>query len=285
MELRFFSFCYSTILCKQQHQDNSCTCTWVSSSNLSHLPDFTHLCIKFHDNNFRPIVWLWKPFHRHFAHFRRRWDSKASIINTFTTFLLLSFSKILFVSFTLLYTIRIEHDLGGVIVQEKCALYYDPSVDCHSQEFTILAALAVCVLVIFIVCPTILLIIYPTRLFRRCVSCCGFRRWHALRIFVESFQGQYKDGTSGSRDFRVVSASFLILRILILALSLKRHFYSWNSFVHCVLLVTVLCFHAVTRPYKLNFATNVDILILFLLAMSLQQPTFNSKGFHMGLLY
>ena len=130
----------------------------------------TYLCIKLHDNNFRPIVWLWKPFHRHFAHFRRRWDSKASIINTFTTFLLLSFSKILFVSFTLLYTIRIEHDLGGVIVQEKCALYYDPSVDCHSQEFTILAALAVCVLVIFIICPTILLIIYPTRLFRRCVS-------------------------------------------------------------------------------------------------------------------
>ena len=149
----------------------------------------TYLCIKFHDNNFRPIVWLWKPFHRHFAHFRRRWDSKASIINTFTTFLLLSFSKILFVSFTLLYTIHIEHDLGGVIVQEKCVLYYDPSVDCHAQEFTILAALAVCVLVIFIICPTILLIIYPTRLFRRCVSCCRFRRWHALHIFVESFQG------------------------------------------------------------------------------------------------
>ena len=122
---------------------------------------------------------------------------------------------------------------------------------------------------IFIISPTILLIIYPTRLFRRCVSCCRFRRWHALHIFVEPFQGQYKDRTSGSHDFRVVSASFLILRILILALSLNHQFYSWNSFVHCVLLVTVLCFYAVTRPYKLNFTTNVDILILFLLAMSL----------------
>ena len=62
----------------------------------------TYVCIKLHDNNFRPVVWLWKPFHRHFAHFRRRWDSKASTVNAFTTFLLLSFSKILFVSFTLL---------------------------------------------------------------------------------------------------------------------------------------------------------------------------------------
>ena len=31
MELRLFSFSYSTILCKQQHQGCSCTCTWVSS--------------------------------------------------------------------------------------------------------------------------------------------------------------------------------------------------------------------------------------------------------------
>ena len=71
--------------------------------------------------------------------------------------------------------------------------------------------------------PTILLILYLTRLFRRCVSCCGFRRWHALHMFVESFQGQYKDGTNGTRDFRTVFASFLILRILILFLFLNHH--------------------------------------------------------------
>ena len=32
----------------------------------------TYVCIKLHDNNFRPVVWLWKPFHRHFVHLRRR---------------------------------------------------------------------------------------------------------------------------------------------------------------------------------------------------------------------
>ena len=73
----------------------------VSSRILSHMSHFTYVCIKLHNSNFRPIVWLWKPFHKHFVHFRRRWDSKASIINAFTTFLLLSFSKILFISFTL----------------------------------------------------------------------------------------------------------------------------------------------------------------------------------------
>jgi len=57
----------------------------------------TYACIELHDNNFKAVVWLWKPFHRPFVHFRRSWDPKASIINAFTTFLLLSFSKILFV--------------------------------------------------------------------------------------------------------------------------------------------------------------------------------------------
>ena len=133
---------------------------------------------------------------------------------------------------------------------KKCVLYYDPTVKCHSQEYSIFAAIAGCVLVVFIVCPTILLILYPTRLFRRCVTYCGFRRWHALHMFVESFQGQYKDGTSGTRDFRMVSASFLILRILDLVSFLKSHHpASWiSSYIRCVTFMSVACFYAVVRP-------------------------------------
>ena len=108
----------------------------------------TYVCIKLHDNNFRPIVWLWKPFHRHVVHFRRRRDSTASIINTFTTFLLLSFSKMLFVSFTLLYTFPLEYNYANI--PDKCVLYYDSTVECHTQEYIIFAATAYCVLVIFV---------------------------------------------------------------------------------------------------------------------------------------
>ena len=231
----------------------------------------TNVCIKLHDNNFRPIVWLWKPFHRHFVNLRRRWDSTASIINAFTTFLLLSFSKILFVSFTLLYTfpltdnIRIKY-YNYRNVPNKCFLYYDSTVECSTQEYTIFSAIASCVLLIFIACPTILLILYPTRLFRKCVSCCKFRRWHALHMFVESFQGEYKDGTNGSHDFRMVSASFLILRILILALFLNRHRLPAHTLeMQGVFVACASCIHAITKPYKLNFMNNVDIVILFLL--------------------
>ena len=175
--------CCSTILCEQQHQSCSCTCTcsWASSSILSRLSHFDHLFMyKTPWQQLYDVVWVWKPFHRRFAHLRRRWDSTASIINAFTAFLLLSFSKISFVSFTLLYTFPVVYDYGDI--PSKCVLYYDPTVECHKQEYIIFSAIAYIVLVISIICPTILLILYPTRLFRRCVAGCGFWRWHALHV-------------------------------------------------------------------------------------------------------
>ena len=238
----------------------------------------TYACMKLHDNNFRPVVWLWRPFHRHFVHLRRRWDSKASIVNAFTTFLLLSYSKILFVTFTLLYTFDIRsHTQTGEVTQGRCVLYYDATVECHTREYFTFAAIAGCVSLLFIILPTVLLILYPTRLFRRCVSCCGFRRWHALHMFVESFQGQYK--TNGTFDFRMFSASFLILRILILASFLPNIVSVWpSSGLRCAFYICALFFYSITRPYKSNVCNNVDVLTLFLLAiMSL---TFLYATFH-----
>jgi len=51
----------------------------------------TYTCIELHGHNFRPIVWLWKPFHRCCVNVRRRWDTKASLVDVFPTFLLLSY--------------------------------------------------------------------------------------------------------------------------------------------------------------------------------------------------
>jgi len=125
--------------------------------------------IKLHDHNFRAVVLLWKPFHRCFAYFRRSWDSEASVVNAFATFFLLSFSKIHFVSFTLL----------------------------------------------------------------KCITCCQFRRWHALHTFMEVFQGQYKDGTNGTRDFRIVSALYLIFRNAVLLTYSDSH--HSNVLIMCML--------------------------------------------------
>ena len=90
-------------------------------------------------------------------------------------------------------------------------------------------------------------------------------------MFVESFQGEYKDGTNGTRDFRMVSASFLILRILTMATYFHSELRGFSSGMQYVLFTGTFCVYAIIRPYKLNLRNNVDFLILVLLeAMSFE---------------
>ena len=152
-----------------------------------------------------------------------------------------------FVSITLLLPLTIHHNYGD---NPKCAMYYDSTVECHTPEYSVFAAIAGFVLITFIIFPTVLLVLYPTRLFQKCVSYCKFRRWHALHMFVDSFQGQYKDGTNGTWDFRMISASFLILRILIVALFSNHSSYVWGSLGQTVLLAIFTCFYAITMKFN-----------------------------------
>ena len=64
-------------------------------------------------------------------------------------------------------------------------------------------------------------------------------------MFVESFQGQCKDGTNGTRDFRMVSASFLIVRILIIFTFLNRNYHPWSLSYQIALFASVTCIYAI----------------------------------------
>ena len=85
-------------------------------------------------------------------------------------------------------------------------------------------------------------------------------------MFVESFQEQYKDGTNGTHDFRVASAAFLILRIVILLFSMNHtRLPSHISALQTAVFVCATFIYAIMRPYKLNVLNDVDIPILFCL--------------------
>lgn len=57
----------------------------------------TYVCIRLHFHNFKPIVTLWKPFHRIYVKVYRRWDPSASIIQSFSSLFFLSIAKTNFV--------------------------------------------------------------------------------------------------------------------------------------------------------------------------------------------
>ena len=64
-----------------------------------------------------------------FARFRRRWDPKGSVINAFATFLLLSYSKLLTVSYSLL-DVLVHYATTEVqeLVQYYCILILQLSI-------------------------------------------------------------------------------------------------------------------------------------------------------------
>ena len=140
------------------------------------LTALTYIIIQLHARDCRILAYLWRPFSVCFAPLVRRyhWNPAESLVHVFVTFLILSYSKFLFVSFTLLRYTPIHNSTGAVVAPR--VLYYDASVAFLSREDYAFALLAIFVLLTFNILPLLVVILYPTRAFQKCLNC--FRiRW------------------------------------------------------------------------------------------------------------
>ena len=224
----------------------------------------TYILIELHAHNFRAIVWIWKPFHRCFARFRQQWDIKTSIIDAFATFLLLSNIKLLSVSFDLL-TPTLVYNMNNTVV--GIFLYYDASVEYFGKKHLPYAILALFVILIFIFFPILLLLLYQLRCFQRCLSCFGVR-WHALPIFIDAFQGCYKDGTNGTRDCRYFAGVYLLVRLTLFILGAVTR--NATLYVLAILFfIGLAMLLAIIQPYKTEFAAYNVVDLVFVLTMAM----------------
>ena len=217
-----------------------------------------YLLIKLHDHNFRPVVWLWKPFHLCTARFRRQLDIRRSLVDAYATFFLLSYVKILSVSNDILLPATLIDIHGHTL--DKYYLYYDGTVEFLGQTHRPYAILAIAELVVFIFSPLLLLIVYQCRCFHRCTQHCGFT-CNILHTFMDAFQGYYKDGTNGTRDCRYFPVVYLILRILMVVayvITRSEMFYQ----VAGVLWIITAFLVSMIRPYKGDVYTTLDTFLL-----------------------
>ena len=224
----------------------------------------TYVLIELHEHNFRVIVLVWKPFHKCFARFRQQWDIRTSIIDAFATFLLLSNIKLLSASFDLLIPTSVFNMNGSVV---GIYLYYDASIEYFGKKHLPYAILALFVVLIFIIFPILLMLLYPMRCFQRCLGHCRVR-WHALHIFIDAFQGCFKDGTNGTRDCRYFAAVYLLMRLVLFflfAFTLSAAFYA----VAILTLIGVAMLIIIIQPYKAKFSSYnvVDSVFILTLAM------------------
>ena len=150
----------------------------------------TWICIELHSRNLKLIVWLWRPFSDCFGKLRRKWDSKSDIIDVFSAFFLISYSRLIYqMGIFLECSCITKLSIKGNITYEH-SLVYDPSAGCvgvddntNSFSVAILATVATMFLYILLV---LLLMLYPIKQFRACLSKCKLDRL-SITAFVENF--------------------------------------------------------------------------------------------------
>ena len=221
--------------------------------------------LRWYDSGVRVVVCVWRPFHVCFARFRRRWNPKGSVINTFATFLLLSYSKLLTVSYKLLDASTLYNNAGKTV--GPAVLYYNASIEYFSREHLPFALPALCVLLVFVVFPLLLLLLYPMRSFQKCLGYCTRIRWQFLHTFADAFQGCYKNGTNGTRDYRYFAGLYLLFRVVsLVGLIAQPRANRWLVSMPFPVVISVL--FALFRPYKNNNFNIIDCLAFALLALS-----------------
>ena len=241
----------------------------------------TWVCVHFHGNNFRPLVWLWRPFHKCFVRLRRKWDIKNDLVDAFITFYILSFTKNTFQMAVLLQTRVIKtHDQSGYKFKTH-RLSVDQTVDYFGSTHLPFAVTALLLFFIFNILPPLLLILYPFGFFRSCLSKCRLD-FVAVNIFTEKIHRYYRNGLDGERDMRSFSGVYFYFMTgmfsfatfaLSVTIRVQNDWFS-TSVIAMIMALTV----AITKPYKKMYMNILDTLLLFCLA--LQNFTSASKLFH-----
>ena len=237
----------------------------------------TFILVKLHDN-FAFVVSIWKPFHKFLVLFRKQWNIQSNLVNVFATFIVLSYTKILNVSFEFL-TFSHVYDRKGHRIN-RAYWYYDGTIDMTSKAYIPYLVLALFMLLIFNIFPLILLTLYPFRCFQVFLGHCfpSIKFKLALQIFMDAFHGCYQDTT---HDYRHFAALYLAVRFFCLLLfSIFNH----NLYLPALslLLVYTLALVAKFQPYKCKRSNTVDMVMLLALVSG---ATVTCMSFAVGLMF
>ena len=109
------------------------------------------------DRGCRVIVKIWKPFHFLLSRFHSKLNLKTSLIDTFSTFLLLSYMKIGFAAFYVLTLTPVWSPDGSY----RLAVYMDPSIAYFGSSHIGYAVITLLLAIVVLIIPIILLFLYP----------------------------------------------------------------------------------------------------------------------------
>ena len=223
----------------------------------------TLILFKLHLYDYKIIRCVWYPLNKCLSFVKKDWSKKASMIDVFGTFLLLSYGRVMSVSFNLLIYTSVVNPRGEF---RGKYLYYDPTYEFFGENHLPYGILALFMLICFNVFPLLLLSFYPMKWFQKCLnhlklSCL------ALHTFVDSFAGCYKDGTEpGTQDCRYFAGLYLLIRIICYIIYEVIHtdfFYGIFGIISSIVLLLYFIF----QPYKPKYAVYNKVTLAMITAI------------------
>ena len=230
---------------------------------------FSWICIRLYARNFKLAIWFWKPFQRCFAWYAKVRNTKLTLVDVFSTFLLLSYSRYiieLYFVYSFQHTYRVSSGWSNTTY-----LLYNPEVAYFdSINHLPYALILFFTLLVVAVPPLLVLAFYQTKCFQKIMTSIHLHKTLAVYIFVDLFQSCYKDGLDGSYDLRFTASLYMILRMLFLITYVgcsATAFVSCQSILSFVWVFLLLLFFALVRPYKDQRMNILDSLLLAVLAL------------------
>ena len=228
-----------------------------------------YVLVRAHDRGCGLVIRLWRPFLSCFARMRQQFSARYSIIDAFATFILLSYIKLVNVSVDLLVPTEIFNIYGSHF---GYFIYYDATIEFMSHQHLPLFTIAITVGFIT-ACFPLLLIFYPMQWCQTLLNKFECNS-SSLRMFMECFQGYYRDKSDGGWDCRYFAAVYLTLRFMLAILYAMMH-------INCTLLLLLLVIAAVLcllliQPYKKQFAFYNKMDIVFLVSLIVCLTSFST---------
>lgn len=222
------------------------------------------IVVDLHEKGCRPVVRMWKPFRRYLSHYSVTIDPKRTIVSFFATITVLSYTKVIHISASLL-NVAAAHTVCGR--NDTDVMFLQPDVkyfSLHHVPYVILASL---MSFTFVVMPLLILLLYPVG----CVQD-GLKSFcvkhNNIQMFVEVFQECYSDGTNETKDRRLFSTLYFFHRIIVVLVLVKGvgsiAAYLITAFLHGV--VVGLLFGL--KPYKQDAYNYLDILFFLVFTVA-----------------
>ena len=219
----------------------------------------TYLIVNLHGKN-RTFAWLCRPFCICLHHFKKEWNIENSLIKAFATLIMLSFVKILYITFEVLsYT----HYYDMNYKNSPSLIHADPNFKYLGMEHLPSVIVAISVSFTFNCLPFLLLCVYPYSYTRRFLHYTGLNS-QALSALMDALQGCYKIKPKFLQSFSAVCflANFL---------SVSMYFGLDNSLYHTgisyILFVWTLLL-SLLAPYRYEAHNLISILLISLIFLA-----------------